>query len=125
MRYNIKRLFNEISTHEQHIKSLKSHYEKEKSASLKQDLSYALNQQRHAKSLCVNYIGREVVERLKEGSRLDEDKMEDWEKEPVPQMITFKSLGAINLGFIIERHGQKYEVIDNNSAVEVTAKLVK
>lgn len=39
--------------------------------------------------------------------------------------ISFRGLGALPLGTVIEENGEKYEVIDNTKTTIVTAKLIK
>lgn len=73
------RLANEIIGYEEEITKLKKKYE----ATLpeyRQEISRELNSRRHAKALCINFIGNEVIARVKEGKPLqDIFELEEWE----------------------------------------------
>lgn len=74
MRYNIKRLFKEITVYEKQIKSLRD----APHATAIDAQEY--NRLKHASSLCKKYIGEEVVTRLNAGEKLDFEKdTQDWE----------------------------------------------
>lgn len=65
MRYNIKRLFNEIVMYERQMELLKN---APHASSIDEREFNRLN---HATSLCKKYIGEEVIARWKEGKNLN------------------------------------------------------
>ena len=75
MRYNIKRLFNEIVTHQKDLKRFKELYAASPDygeiGCSRSDLSSQINSKNHAISLCKKFIGDEVVTRWKEGTNLN------------------------------------------------------
>lgn len=77
MRYNIKRLVNEILTYQRTLKKVLAEKEKELKingySSKWGQMNSEANSKRHAISLCIRYIGDEVVTRLKEGKNLDSE----------------------------------------------------
>ena len=77
MRYNIKRLFNEIIQHEKDLKRFQEIYNASPDygeiGCIKQDVSSQINSKRHAIALCKKYIGEEVVMRWKMGINLNSE----------------------------------------------------
>lgn len=71
MRYNIKRLFREHEDYTSDLKALKEKYQQGKNAGLPYDEyskdTQEINRLRHASSLVRQYIGQEVIERLRTG----------------------------------------------------------
>lgn len=62
MRYDIKRLFNEVIIHERDLEK-----------ALRKDDLFTANSKRHAIALCKKYIGGEVITRWKEGKNLNNE----------------------------------------------------
>ena len=85
MRYNIKRLCNEIATHERDLEKLLAGRHPISKVFSKDKIDFEINSKRHAMALCKKLIGEEVQQRLNEGKSLD------FEYEDIP-LIKFASL---------------------------------
>lgn len=73
MRYNIKRLFNEIITHERDLEKLLNGTHNISKALPAKSIEFEINSKRHAIALCHKLIGGEVVARWKEGKNLNSE----------------------------------------------------
>lgn len=73
MRYNIKRLYNEVITHEHALKMLLSGNHAISKVFTEKQIDFEINSKRHAISLCHRLIGEEVVIRWKEGRNLNQE----------------------------------------------------
>lgn len=81
MRYNIKRLFREHEEYKRQFEVLRKMPDPTHQPYISEK-----NRLSHAMSLCRQYIGHEVVERLREGKELDIDILEDWEGTSSPYL---------------------------------------
>lgn len=73
MRYNIKRLFNEVITHERNLEKLLNGTHTVSKALPQKSIEFEINAKRHAISLVKKLIGEEVVARWKEGQNLNSE----------------------------------------------------
>lgn len=73
MRYNIKRLFNEVVTHERSLEKFENGTHNASLALSQKNIEFEMNSLRHAIALCKKLIGEEVVARWKEGTNLNKE----------------------------------------------------